>query len=78
MSLDALNSTHPVVQDVRTVVQANQAFDAIAYSKGESVIAMLETFATPDVWRNGIRALCNSGQLCDPRSGRYRRFDELL
>ncbi|HVU31733.1 MAG TPA: M1 family metallopeptidase [Sphingomicrobium sp.] len=55
MGLDALNSTHPVVQDVETVEQANQAFDAIAYSKGESVISMLETFATPDVWRDGIR-----------------------
>ena len=55
MGLDQLNSTHPVVQQVRTVEQANQAFDAIAYSKGESVIAMLEDFAGSDVWRNGIR-----------------------
>jgi aminopeptidase N len=55
MGLDALNSTHPVVQEVRTVEQANQAFDAIAYSKGQSVIAMLEDFAGPDVWRSGIR-----------------------
>ena len=55
MDLDALNSTHPVVQEVRTVEQANQAFDAIAYSKGESVIAMLEDFAGPNVWRDGIR-----------------------
>jgi aminopeptidase N len=55
MGLDALNSTHPVVQEVRTVEQANQAFDAIAYSKGESVIAMLEDFAGSDVWREGIR-----------------------
>jgi len=55
MGLDALNSTHPVVQEVRTVEQANQAFDTISYSKGESVIAMLEDFATPDVWREGIR-----------------------
>jgi len=55
MGLDALNSTHPVVQEVRTVEQANQAFDTIAYSKGQSVIAMLEDFAGPDVWRDGIR-----------------------
>ena len=34
MGLDALNSTHPVVQQVRTVEQANQAFDAITYSEG--------------------------------------------
>jgi len=55
MGLDALNSTHPVVQQVRTVEQMNQAFDTIAYEKGESVIAMLEDFASPDVWRDGIR-----------------------
>ena len=55
MGLDALNSTHPVVQQVRTVEQANQAFDAIAYSKGESVISMLEDFAGEDVWRSGIQ-----------------------
>src|SRR5437868_2748395 len=55
MGLDALNSTHPVVQQVRTVEQANQAFDSIAYQKGESVIGMLEDFASPDVWRDGIR-----------------------
>jgi aminopeptidase N len=55
MGLDALNSTHSVVQQVRTVEQANQAFDAIAYSKGESVIGMLEDFAGPNVWRDGIR-----------------------
>ena len=53
MGLDSLNSTHPVVQQVRTVEQANQAFDAITYEKGESVIAMLEDFAGPDVWRAG-------------------------
>jgi hypothetical protein len=55
MGLDSLNSTHPVVQQVRTVEQANQAFDTIAYQKGESVISMLEDFAGPDVWRAGIR-----------------------
>jgi aminopeptidase N len=56
MRLDALNSTHPVVQHVRTVEQANQAFDSITYSKGESVLSMLEGFAGPDVWRSGIQS----------------------
>ena len=55
MELDSFKSTHPVVQSVRTVEQANQAFDAITYEKGESVISMLEGFATPNVWRAGIR-----------------------
>src|SRR5205085_9084296 len=30
MRLDSLNSTHPVILEVRTVEQANQAFDSIS------------------------------------------------
>jgi len=56
MALDAIKSTHPIVQTIRTVEQANQAFDNITYEKGESVISMLEGFAGPDVWRSGIQA----------------------
>ena len=55
MDLDAFATTHPIVQDIRTVEQANQAFDTITYEKGESVIAMMEGFAGADVWRSGIR-----------------------
>ena len=55
MGQDSFRSTHPIVQDVRTVEQANQAFDAITYSKGESVLSMLEGFATPAVWQRGIQ-----------------------
>jgi aminopeptidase N len=62
MSQDSFKSTHPIVQDVRTVEQANQAFDAISYSKGESVLSMLETYAGPDVWRSGIQAYIRKHQ----------------
>jgi len=55
MDLDSFSTTHPVVQSVRTVEQANQAFDDITYDKGQSVISMLEGFAGADVWRSGIR-----------------------
>ena len=55
MGQDAFQSTHPIVQHVRTVEQANQAFDSITYSKGESVLNMLEGYATPDVWQRGIQ-----------------------
>ena len=56
MGQDSLHTTHPIVQDVRTVEQANQAFDAITYSKGESVLSMLEGFAGEDTWQRGIQA----------------------
>ena len=55
MGLDSFNSTHPIVQEVRTVEQANQAFDAITYSEGRGGHRMLEGFAGADVWRAGIR-----------------------
>jgi aminopeptidase N len=55
MGRDALITTHPVVQHVTTVDQANQAFDAITYLKGEAVINMLEGYVGPDAWRNGVR-----------------------
>ncbi|WP_114520990.1 M1 family metallopeptidase [Altererythrobacter sp. ZODW24] len=56
MNLDAFVTTHPVVQEIRTVEETSQAFDAIAYQKGEAVISMLEAYAGEDVWREGIRA----------------------
>jgi len=55
MALDSLASTHPIVLDVPSAKTADQAFDAIAYSKGEAVITMLEAFAGEDTWRDGIR-----------------------
>ena len=56
MNLDGFSTTHPVIQRIRTVSETNQAFDAISYSKGEAVIAMLEAYAGEDVWRDGIRS----------------------
>lgn len=56
MSLDALKTTHPVVQKIHTVDEVNQAFDAITYQKGEAVITMLEGYAGEDVWKAGIQS----------------------
>lgn len=56
MSLDALKTTHPVVQKINTVDQVNQAFDAITYQKGEAVITMLEGYAGEDAWKAGIQS----------------------
>ena len=56
MQLDSLRTTHPVVQQLSTVEQISQAFDAITYRKGEAVITMLEDFVGGDAWRTGVRA----------------------
>ncbi len=60
MSRDALATTHPVVQRVETVEQANQAFDAISYLKGEAVLRMLEDYVGSDAWRDGVRRYINT------------------
>jgi aminopeptidase N len=44
-----------VVQHVETVEQASQAFDAITYAKGESVIRMLEAYVGADAWQKGVQ-----------------------
>jgi aminopeptidase N len=55
MALDSVATTHPVVQQVETVEQAGQAFDAITYSKGQAVIQMLEGYVGADAWRDGVQ-----------------------
>ncbi|MEY2855137.1 MAG: hypothetical protein RL030_2269 [Pseudomonadota bacterium] len=60
MNRDALSTTHPVVQVVATAEQANQAFDAISYFKGEAVLRMLEDYVGSDAWRAGVRRYIDS------------------
>ena len=68
MGQDSLTTTHPIVQHVRTVEQANQAFDAITYSKGESVLNMLEGFAGSETWQHGIQAYIRAHQYQNTRT----------
>jgi aminopeptidase N len=56
MALDALSTTHPVIQPIGGVSEINQAFDAISYQKGAAVITMLEDFVGETAWRDGVRA----------------------
>jgi aminopeptidase N len=51
---DAKPSTHPVLQPINSVEQADQAFDAITYNKGAAVITMLEAYIGPDTFREGV------------------------
>ena len=54
LSLDSTLSSHPIVVDVDTPDQINSVFDMISYSKGASVIRMLESFMGPEEFRKGI------------------------
>jgi aminopeptidase N len=55
MALDAVSTTHPIVQRIKTVDEISQAFDSITYNKGEAVITMLEDYVGEDAWRRGVQ-----------------------
>ncbi|GIT44032.1 MAG: hypothetical protein Ct9H300mP11_19680 [Chloroflexota bacterium] len=44
LSLDGLKNSHPIEQAVKNPAEVSQLFDPISYSKGASVIRMLENF----------------------------------
>ncbi|GJJ74377.1 aminopeptidase 2 [Entomortierella parvispora] len=55
IALDSLRSSHPIEVPVNDPHEIHQIFDAISYSKGASVIRMLSTWLTVDVFLAGIR-----------------------
>lgn len=56
MKQDAKATTHPVVQEIESAEQADQAFDDITYRKGQAVIRMLESHVGEQVFRQGVRS----------------------
>ena len=52
---DAVPSTHPVVQEVMTADQADEAFDFITYDKGAALITMMNAYVGRDQFRDGVR-----------------------
>ncbi|CAN5168422.1 M1 family metallopeptidase [soil metagenome] len=55
MALDALSGTHPIIQPIASVEEAETAFDQITYQKGQAVIRMLESYLGEDDFRDGVR-----------------------
>ncbi|KAB5581869.1 hypothetical protein PHYPO_G00180550 [Pangasianodon hypophthalmus] len=52
---DALLTSHPIIVDVSTPSEITSVFDAISYSKGASILRMLEDWIGRDNFRNGCR-----------------------
>jgi puromycin-sensitive aminopeptidase len=56
MAYDALHSTHPIAVSVKDPNDINQIFDSISYSKGASLIRMIEHYMGHNEFRDGIRS----------------------
>ncbi|XP_066210647.1 aminopeptidase N [Saccopteryx leptura] len=57
MAVDALASSHPLstpAQEVNTPAQISEMFDSISYSKGASVLRMLSSFLTEELFKKGL------------------------
>ncbi|KAE8289438.1 Glutamyl aminopeptidase [Larimichthys crocea] len=52
---DALLSSHPIIVDVSTPAEITSVFDTISYSKGASILRMLEDWMGKDMFRDGCR-----------------------
>ncbi len=68
LSLDGLKNSHPIEQEVKDPAEISQLFDAISYSKGASVIRMLEQFLTPEVFRQGLHQYLTANQYGNART----------
>jgi len=55
LRLDGMESSHPIVVDVSNPDQITELFDKISYSKGASVIRMLENFMGKESFQRGIQ-----------------------
>lgn len=55
LKLDALEHTHPIEVPINHPDEIRSIFDAISYSKGSSVIHMLEQYLGHDTFRDGLR-----------------------
>jgi len=68
LSLDGLKNSHPIEQEVKNPAEVSQLFDAISYSKGASVIRMLEQFLTPEIFRQGLQQYISANQYQNART----------
>lgn len=65
MAVDALASSHPLsspADEVNTPAQISELFDSITYSKGASVLRMLSTFLTEDLFKKGLSSYLHTFQ----------------
>ncbi|KAH8313462.1 hypothetical protein KR067_006395 [Drosophila pandora] len=54
--LDALESSHPISQPIKSVSDIAARFDAISYKKGAAVVRMMHLFMGEEAFRSGLKS----------------------
>lgn len=60
MKRDSLNSSHPLTTSVETPEQIEEMFDLVSYMKGASILLMLKTFLSEDIFKLGVKDYLNT------------------
>ena len=68
LGLDGLKNSHPIEADVRDPAQIQELFDAISYSKGGSILRMLEHFIEADTFQRGINAYLTANSYANAKT----------
>ena len=68
LTLDGLKNSHPIEQPVTNPAEVNQLFDAISYSKGASIIRMLEQFLGAEAFQRGLQGYISAHQYSNART----------
>ncbi len=68
LNLDGLRNSHPIEQPVNNPAEIGELFDAISYSKGGSVLRMLEHFLGADTFREGLQIYIQRHQYANART----------
>ncbi len=68
LSLDGLRNSHPIEVPVHNPSEIRELFDAISYSKGASVLRMLEEFLGEETFRKGLYQYLSQHQYGNART----------
>ena len=66
LGLDGLEHSHPIEQTVHNPAEISQLFDAISYSKGASILRMLEQFLGQEEFRKGLHRYLSTMPMATP------------
>ena len=68
LSFDGLKNSHPIEQEVKDPAEIVELFDVISYSKGGSILRMLEHFIGADAFQRGLRQYLSDHSYANART----------
>ncbi|NWR90810.1 AMPE aminopeptidase, partial [Furnarius figulus] len=68
---DSLLSSHPIVVDVSSPAEITSVFDGISYSKGASILRMIQDWITPELFQKGCQAYLKKYQFQNAKTQQF-------